>query len=330
MLVETLLAREGIVVHAITSRVKAKESLERKVSVPGRGYRVLSDVTDVCGVRITTYFQDDVDRVASVIAREFDVDPEHSIDKRAAIDPDRFGYISLHHVVRHTGDRTRLAEYRPYAHLPLEIQTRSILQHAWAEIEHDLGYKAGSALPRGIRRQFSRLAGLLELADQEFAAIRTALKAYEAEVPAEIAQRPDEVLIDQASVEAYVAISRELGSIDKAIADGVGARLIESTPQTRSNQALTLLAAGIVTIGDLDARVKRDGRRAIEFAKRWIQRPYPELSRGIGLLYIFYVALAEWDDRERISHALAGLRFADSDSLATKVVALAKEIRKTG
>lgn len=48
---------------------------------------------------------------------------------------------------------------------------RTILQHAWAEIEHDIQYKAVSTLPAEIRRRFMTLAGLLEIADREFQAL---------------------------------------------------------------------------------------------------------------------------------------------------------------
>lgn len=46
------------------------------------------------------------------------------------------------------------------------------MQHAWAEIEHDIQYKASYAVPLEIRRRFSTLAGLLEIADREFQAIQ--------------------------------------------------------------------------------------------------------------------------------------------------------------
>ena len=49
----------------------------------------------------------------------------------------------------------------------MEIQIRTVMQHAWAEIEHDLGYKSKEDIPDKYRRQFSILAGLIELADDK-------------------------------------------------------------------------------------------------------------------------------------------------------------------
>lgn len=49
---------------------------------------------------------------------------------------------------------------------------RTILQHAWAEIEHDIQYKSVETIPSLIRRRFMSLAGLLEIADREFQAIQ--------------------------------------------------------------------------------------------------------------------------------------------------------------
>jgi hypothetical protein len=61
-----------------------------------------------------------------------------------------------------------LVEYSTHTGVQFEVQIRSTLQHAWAEIEHDRGYKSEVEVARAVRRRFSRLAGLLELADYEF------------------------------------------------------------------------------------------------------------------------------------------------------------------
>ena len=167
-LLRELLTTEDLRVHSITHRVKTKKSLERKISEKASEYQSLDDVHDLLGCRVITYFPDEVDAVAAVVEREFAVDWPNSVDKRALLDPDRFGYLSLHYVVTFNDSRVALAEYARFGGCRFEIQIRSILQHAWAEIEHDLGYHTTGAVPRTIRRRFSRLAGMLEMADDEF------------------------------------------------------------------------------------------------------------------------------------------------------------------
>ena len=53
-----------------------------------------------------------------------------------------------------------------------EIQVSTILQDAWAEIEHDIVYKSPEDIPFRLRRRFACLAGLLEIADREFESLR--------------------------------------------------------------------------------------------------------------------------------------------------------------
>lgn len=173
-LIPTLLEIDGIRFHSVTSRIKSKASTRQKLQRPDKK-RELGDLTDTFGVRVITYFQDEVDTVAKLIEREFIVDRENSVDKRALLNPDRFGYLSLHYVLKLNAERSTLTENRAYRDVRFELQIRSMLQHTWAEIEHDTGYKSESEVPDAVRRRFSRLAGLLELADDEFLEIRNEL-----------------------------------------------------------------------------------------------------------------------------------------------------------
>ncbi len=72
--------------------------------------------------------------------------------------------------------RALLPEYERSADSITEIQVRTVLQHAWAEIEHDIQYKSASVIPAEIRRRFMSLAGMLEIADRESQAIQDADK----------------------------------------------------------------------------------------------------------------------------------------------------------
>jgi putative GTP pyrophosphokinase len=81
---------------------------------------------------------------------------------------------AIHYLVKINPDRTRLAEYESFSNAIVEIQVRTILQHAWAEIEHDIQYKSATTIPSEIRRRFMSLAGMLEIADREFQTIQDA------------------------------------------------------------------------------------------------------------------------------------------------------------
>ena len=92
------LAETDIVVAAVESRVKSEESLAGKLELKGSKYKSLADITDIVGVRIVTFYLDDVDVVASAVERLFDVDWENTVDKRRLQSLDSFGYQSLHYI----------------------------------------------------------------------------------------------------------------------------------------------------------------------------------------------------------------------------------------
>lgn len=192
-LLTSLLNHQSIHIHSVTGRTKSKASLENKLIKANHKYHALSDITDLCGIRIITYYEDEIDQINDFLRKNFSIDEENSIDKRKLLAPDSFGYLSLHLIVNLSPD----SHFFPNAHsLPdckVEIQIRSILQHAWAEIQHDLAYKHQERETKETRRQFSRLAGMLEIADLEFAKIRDHLTAKSNALPsteAELAKIP--------------------------------------------------------------------------------------------------------------------------------------------
>jgi hypothetical protein len=129
---------------------------------------------------VITYFPSTVSEIDEVLAAEFHV-VERS-DKGAELrGEDRFGYQSVHYLVKLTPPRAMLPEYEPFAAAIAEVQIRTILQHAWAEIEHDIQYKSAAAIPNEIRRRFMSLAGMLEIGDREFQAIQDADRTLRAE-----------------------------------------------------------------------------------------------------------------------------------------------------
>ncbi len=178
VIVDQALRSAGITVNSVEARAKDPESFGAKSATPSdddpeapKYPHPLYDITDLAGVRIIAFFPRDVATIGSCIRKEFEV-LEHIDLSRTLIQQERFGYQSEHFLVRLSGARTALPEYEPHRDLIAEIQVRTILQHAWAEIEHDIQYKSTITIPYTIRRRFMALAGLLEIADREFQAIQ--------------------------------------------------------------------------------------------------------------------------------------------------------------
>ena len=165
------LDEQGIYVTAIEHRVKTERSLAGKLELKGAKYKSIDDITDLVGLRIITFYTDEVDKVAVIAKRIFDIDWQESVDKRKLHELDAFGYNSLHYICRLKTGGPRF-----------ELQMRTALQHVWSTMTHDTGYKGDVKIPREYLRQFSRLAGMMELIDDEFSRLRLVLADYRRQI----------------------------------------------------------------------------------------------------------------------------------------------------
>ncbi|ETD93645.1 relA/spoT family protein [Streptococcus mitis 21/39] len=253
--VESIIKSQSINVHEIIGRVKTVESLEGKVK--RKNYSNLVEITDLCGIRIITYFSDDVDKIAELISQEFEVDVENTIDKRKSEDPTKFGYVSLHYVVGLKEGTTPSTLYGRFKNIKLEIQIRTVMQHAWAEIEHDLGYKSKEDIPDQYRRQFSRLAGLIELADDNFLQLKNNINNYEQEVRKKLPTSKEELPIDSSTLMTYVTedpnyikLLDEIKLLDVPINFNINSSYLSTVVQRAKS-------LGLKTIGDIDKLLEK-------------------------------------------------------------------------
>ena len=217
VLISDILKGAGIELTQVTSRCKTVESYREKVAREGKHYsNPITDVTDLVGVRVIAYYLEDVGKIARAMRTEFLVDEANSVDKTAALDPDRFGYESIHLVASLRPSRARLAEWAPYRGLRAEIQVRSLLQHAWAEISHKLQYKSSQQAPAQVRRQLYRLSALLELGDKEFSEVRSVLAQTEKVYSRAVTSGKLSVGVDSSSVRVYVTKSQRVKTLTEA------------------------------------------------------------------------------------------------------------------
>lgn len=156
--------------HIIESRTKSVDSIIEKLE--RKEIESIKEITDVSGLRIVLYYQDDVDKVVEIVKENFAIDEKNSTNKANLYSTNEFGYLSVHYIVSLNEKRNSLSEWTNYLNLKAEIQIRTVLQHSWASISHEFFYKKKYEIPKDLERKLYRLAGLFELADEQFLNIR--------------------------------------------------------------------------------------------------------------------------------------------------------------
>lgn len=179
-IIKEVLDDNNVEYYTITNRAKEVESFKEKAK--NEKYNDYKDIKDLAGIRVITYVESEAIKVADIVKKLFNIDDAESVDKSKILGVDKVGYRSIHYIAKFLSDRCKLPEFKRFSDLDFEIQIRTILQHAWAEIEHDRNYKYGGILPEEIRRRFAILAGVLELADREFDQISSNINLYKNDV----------------------------------------------------------------------------------------------------------------------------------------------------
>ena len=270
------LKEQGIYVTAIERRVKTEKSLAGKLELKGAKYKSIDDITDLVGLRVITFYTDEVDKVAVIAKRIFNIDWLESVDKRKLHQLDSFGYNSLHYICRLKTGGPRF-----------ELQMRTALQHVWSTIEHDTGYKGDVKIPREYLRQFSRLAGMLELIDDEFSRLRTALTDYRRQILTLVKNgQLDEVPLSADTFRGYLdlhpfdRLNRRIAAVNQA----------EIYPVSLMQFLSVLESFGLETIGDVQRFIDDNSEDAYQLALSQLAiTDLDILSSSVGLLNLCLV-----------------------------------------
>lgn len=168
--IEDVLDDAGVVYDRVATRVKGWPSLKKKAKKRDADGAPTypdpwNDIHDLVGARVTVFNSTVIPQAIDILGRSFTV--LRSVDKAAETRiSGGFGYGSHHLVLQVNDSLEELAEYEGFT---FEVQIRTVLQHAWAEFEHDIRYKQGPKPPTPqVDRLFTLAAGLIELADQKF------------------------------------------------------------------------------------------------------------------------------------------------------------------
>lgn len=246
---QDILDSNGLMVTAVNTRIKTRESLAGKLELKGYKYHSISDITDILGSRIITLYTDDVDRIASMAEQVFDIDWENSVDKRRLHNMDSFGYNSVHYICRLPKTLVDEPNWPQLNETRFELQLRTTLQHAWASLDHDIGYKTGVEIPHVYTRQINRLAGMLEMVDDEFSRIRTEITDYRRRVQQLVQNgKLDDVQLDGDTFRSYLEVG-PFNILNRRIA-AINQAEIQEVPLT--GYLRVFIALGCKTLGDVD------------------------------------------------------------------------------
>lgn len=290
-IVRNAILQNELEVTAVKGRVKTAESLAGKLALKGNKYATLSDITDIFGARVITYYTDDVDRIASIVEQLFTIDWENSVDKRRLHQLDSFGYNSLHYICRLPESLYSDPDMPILNRISFELQIRTTLQHAWAAINHDTGYKSGIEIPDRYRRQMNRLAGMLELVDDEFSRIRTEINDYRRRVQQLVQNgKLDDVQLDGDTFNSYLE-ARPLDNLNQSIAAINQAEIQEVSLADYLTVFKTL---GCKTLGDVDRLVKTYSDDAYLLARHQLGTTDLDIiSSAVGLQNICIVYILQ-------------------------------------
>ena len=214
-------------------------------------------MSDVVGLRVILPLKTEVNTAKTIIRNIFDIDEVRSVDKSAQLGTNKVGYRSVHIIARLGDSRNDLPEYRQLTDY-FEIQVRTLIEHAWAQIEHDLGYKPTSTVTDVQRRGLALVAGMLELADGKLDELAFSIRgrevkekkiAIDEQIPS--APRPTTEFGDQ---------SLTIPLIDALLGEALGVHYKERSDYFLKPAGIIreLENFGVHTIGDLIALFPED------------------------------------------------------------------------
>ena len=317
----------GVIINSVEGRIKQKESLAKKLELKGSKYKSIFDVTDIVGARIVTFYSNDVDKFAAKIEQSFNVDWDNSCDKRKLFSVDQFGYMSVHYICT-LPKELYFDEKNPLLNeIRFEIQIRSVLQHAWASMEHDTGYKSDVEIPKEYLRSLNRLASLLELADESFCNLKDSLEDYRRRVRQVVSNGSfDEIELNGDSYNIYIEkdgfinLNKRISTINN----------MEIEEVNISNFLKVFKSFGFKTLKDLDEFIKKYSDLAYEFSVRQFSgKDIDIISSATGPLALCIVYILSNDMGESIIKRLLDAIYGErksNENLAKKLTTIGRSM----
>jgi len=153
-------------IHYISKRVKSVNSIMEKMHTKGFSYdEIAYKMADICGVRLVTQFEEDIELLVKLIATRSDMKILETKDYFKSPKPS--GYKSVHLIIEYDVNTIRGVES-----IIGEIQLRTLAMDFWATIEHSLNYKYKDDMPHELKDRLVAAAETVHALDHEMGTIR--------------------------------------------------------------------------------------------------------------------------------------------------------------
>tara|TARA_R110001592_G_scaffold17518_2_gene73786 strand:+ start:85066 stop:86043 length:978 start_codon:yes stop_codon:yes gene_type:complete len=161
---------DGLVKMEPSFRIKDSKSYLFKALYRNKSYsNPLNDIEDKIGTRVILLKSADIEKLKGLILGSSFWQSKLTKDNNQEIEdkPKIFDYQSCHLVVW-PNDKSKFTDRDINECLTCEIQIRTLLQHAFAEVSHDSTYKGPYQSDKVILRNLAKAMALMEATDDYF------------------------------------------------------------------------------------------------------------------------------------------------------------------
>lgn len=169
--------------YPVEPRVKDINSILDKAYHRGKPYTdPYNEITDKVGIRFVVLIEEEINIFINIIENcseiscSFDRNPIELIKQR----PEFFAYKSYHYIVRNKNEIEHNGITIPI-NTPCEVQIRTLLQHAYAEMSHSQMYKNEDKIDHTVKRNMALSMALIEATDRLFQESQNLLRKEEKE-----------------------------------------------------------------------------------------------------------------------------------------------------
>lgn len=179
----------------IQKRIKTWSSIKDKLLDQNLKLKSIKQLQDLIGLRTVFLYKRDLKLIENIIQKTFVVKKRYDTSDRLA--ENQFGYSSIHFVIQFPKEWLKVPSLSEFGGFSAEIQIRTLAQHIWSEVSHELQYKTKGDVPLNLIRPIYRTSALLETVDLEFERLLQEREEYRKQIDKKIDQELNVDSIEQ-------------------------------------------------------------------------------------------------------------------------------------